>query len=129
MSTPEFLHALAEIAGNFDWRLVPDLGQHADRRSRPRFHLRAVPKANSDLKLAPLQALCYAQTGQILDADQWTEAAEALRLPVQVAAEIVAAASDRTWTGSEGDRSPSDRLTGLRRSLLECAGLIAAARG
>ena len=129
MTTPEFLHALAGIVDEFDWRLVPDLGHHADRRSKPRFCLRGAPAANRGLKLAPLQALCYSQTGQILDAEDWTEAAEALRLSVQEAAEIVAAASDRTWTGSEGSRTPSERLVGLRRSLLESVGLIAIPAG
>jgi hypothetical protein len=105
---------------------APDVGQHADRRSKPRFHLRGTPAANRGLRLAPLQVLWYFQTGQTLDADEWTEAAEALRIPVQEAAEIVAASSDRAWTGPEGNRAPSDELLALRRALLEAVGLVVA---
>jgi hypothetical protein len=125
MTTPEFLRELAGIAAEFDWKLVADTSHYADRRSRLRLHLLATPAADRSVKLAPLQALCYSLTAQALSPERWMDAAEALELSVQEAAEIVAASTDRTWTGREGDRAPSETLVSLRRHLLETVGLIA----
>lgn len=124
MTTPEFLRALEQVSANFVWRLQADTGHNADRRSKPRFHLTATPKADRSVRLGPLQALCYSQDRLILSSDQWKEAAEAAGVSMQDAAAVVAAASDRTWTGTEGSRTPSEELTAMRRALLEAVGLI-----
>lgn len=125
MTIPDFLQLLRTVGHEFDWSLSPDTGHANERRSRVRFHLRGSPRRNPALVLGPLQALAYARTGKVFESDAWTEAAEALRMALSDAAALVAAATDRTWAGTEGQRTRVKRLLGIRRQLLEAVGVDA----
>lgn len=122
MTTTEFLRLLANVSDHFKWTLVPDQGPaNGDRRSRPRLHVMAEIHSRPSSQLDPIRAAAYARTGQITDT--WVESASLLGMELREAAALVAAASDRTWTGPPGDRQPIFYLMGIRSSLLDAIGL------
>jgi hypothetical protein len=122
MTTTEFLRLLANVSDHFRWTLVPDQDPaNGDRRSRPRFHVMAVIRNRPSYQLDPIRAAAYARTGQITDT--WVESAALLGIELKEAAALVAAASDRTWTGPPGGRQPITYLMGIRSSLLDAIGL------
>ena len=123
MTTPEFLSLLANIRDQFNWTLTADIGDDSERRTRPRLHLRGTPSAEPTTVLCPLQALCYVRTGQLIADEAWPDAAVLLDMNLEEAHALDAAASDRTWSESEGQRTPVQHLMGIRRGLLEATGL------
>lgn len=122
MTTTEFLRQLVSVRHQFDWTLTADTGHQAERRSTPRFHLQADPKARPGMTMDPIRAVVCARSGIV--PDTWTEAAIVLGVTPSDANALAAAASDRTWTGAEGERAPSDELLELREQLLEAVGLV-----
>lgn len=126
MTTLEFLRLIENIREQFDWNLTADTGHHAERRSRPRFHLQAEPAKGPELILDPIRAAAYARTGNITDT--WAEAAGVLGLELSDATALAAAASDRTWAGAGMLRAPAAHRQQIRRRLLEAVGLIAASQ-
>ena len=73
--------------------------------------------------LDPIGAVCYAATQELYGPDSWQDAANAIELSLISAADLVAAANDRTWKGKPGFREPDEYLLSLRRQLIESVGL------
>jgi hypothetical protein len=125
LTTQEFMDELDRASPQFVWTLEPDTGIHAPRRTWPRLLIRGVPRngPDSSIALEPMGALWYARTGALFEPGDWARAGDALGiLPVR-AAELDAAASDRTWAGAEGRREPVEYLQVLRARLLDAVGL------
>ena len=123
MTTPEFLRLLENIRDQFDWTLTADTGDHSERRIRPHLHVRGTPSGKPTTILCPVRALCYVRTGQVIADGAWADAAVLLDMDLSEAHALDAAASDRTWSGAEGQRAPVKHLMGIRRGLLEAVGL------
>lgn len=123
MTTSEFLRLIENVCDQFDWTLSADTGHHAERRAKPRFHMQAFPKSKPGTILDPIRAAAYARTGNVTDT--WIEAAVVLDIGLSDANALAAASSDRTWSGTEGERLPSAHRQQIRRRLLEAVGLIA----
>ena len=51
--------------------------------------------------------MCFAKTGCLFDEESWIQAADAIELSLIDAADITAAANDRTWK-AEGDERVTD---------------------
>lgn len=124
MTTPEFLHLLEEIRDQYDWTLTPDTAQYSERRAQPRLVLLATRKDMPEVRIGPLQAVCLSRTGKPLSVDSVADAAEVLRMDRREVRAIMAAASDNTWEGKEGERTPVAYLDTLRRELLQAVGTI-----
>jgi hypothetical protein len=71
----------------------------------------------------PIGAVCYATTGRLYDDESWQEAANAIGLSLISAADLVAAANDRTWKGDPGNRQEDAYLASLRQQLMEAVEL------
>jgi hypothetical protein len=119
----EFLAELQEVRGSFHWKLVVS-DRFPERRVQPRSRVRAAIKAGpKNVLLDPIGALCYARTGQIHPPEAWVDAANAVGLSLIDAADLTAAANDRTWLQVEGRREPDPCIPALRRRLAAAVGL------
>jgi hypothetical protein len=119
----EFLAELEKVRDSFHWKLVVS-DQFPERRLQPRFQVRAVVNAGSkNVSLDPIGALCYAWRGQILSPVAWVDAANAVGLSLIDAADLTAAANDRTWRQVDGQREPDPCIPTLRRRLAAAVGL------
>lgn len=124
MTLDDFLAALCSVRDRFGWCLVPDTGPGSERRARPRLHVRAVLRAKGqETVFDPIGALCYAQIGSVYSPHDWPDAGEALGMAPKDAAVLVAASSDRTWTGPEGQRERVPTLAAVRSRMIEAVGL------
>jgi hypothetical protein len=124
MIASEFLAELRQISGLFDWKLAPDAERAPERRSAPRFSIRASRKTGPEgTLLDPIGAVCSTQTGQTYPVESWIEAAKAMELSLIDAADLVAATNDRTWRQLEGRREPDPYMVGLRKRLEAAIGL------
>jgi hypothetical protein len=119
MTTDEFLVELEKVRNQFEWGLIPDTGAGADRRARPRLHVRGVPRGTSRAPLDPIGAVCYALTRTVFKPEAWPDAGEALGMAPQAAAALMAASNDRTWAGPEGERKQVPFLSSVRARLIE----------
>jgi hypothetical protein len=119
MTKEEFLAELSKTHDHFEWILDPDTSFPNERRSRPRYHLRALLKGSPEAIFDPLAALCYLRTGKVFEDKSWPDAARTLAMDSADAAMLLAATSDRTWETVAGDRRPVVPLVELRERLLE----------
>ena len=118
MTLQSFIEELARVRTEFEWRLEPDLGPKSAQREWTRFQVRAVADEGetSEFLLDPIGAVCYATTGKVCD--RWSEAAEALGLPEDIASRLTDAANDKTWQESNGRRRPNTDLQALRVDII-----------
>ena len=122
MTTEEFLAELEDTRHQFEWILDPATSHQLERRSDPRYHLRAILKGSPEAVFDPLAALCYVRTGKVFEAQAWPDAARTLSLDSSTAAMVLAATSDRTWESAGGQRRPVRELVTLRQRLLKVTG-------
>jgi hypothetical protein len=124
MTLDDFLAALGGVRDRFGWCLVPDVGPGSERRAHPRLHVRAVLRSKGEETVFdPIGALCYTQTGSVYSPHDWPDAGEILGMAPKDSAVLVAASSDRTWTGPEGHRERVPMLAGVRDRMIEAVGL------
>lgn len=124
MTLDEFLSELLGVRDRFGWCLVPDIGPGSERRAHPRLHVRAVSRSKGEERVFdPIGALCYTRTGTIYGPHDWPDAGEVLGMAPRDAAVLVAASSDRTWTGPEGQRERVPMLAGVRDRMIGVVGL------
>lgn len=129
MTLDDFLAALGGVHDRFGWCLVPDMGPGSERRARPRLHLRAVFRAKGEETVFdPIGALCYSRTGSVFSPHDWPDAGEVLGMAPKDAAVLVAASSDRTWSGPEGRRERVPILADVRNRMIDMVGLADAVR-
>ena len=124
MIATEFLAELEKIRPSFDWAFAADISRQPERRSRPRHCIRATYKDPlREFVFDPIGAVCYINTGKVLGADSWIEAANAIELSLIDAGDLTAAANDRTWVNNAGPRKPIPYLQQLRAQLAASVGL------
>lgn len=124
MTLDEFLLALGGVHDQFGWCLVPDVHPDAERRAQPRKHLRGIARSQGqETVFDPIGAVCYARTGTVYLPHDWPDAGEALKMAPRDAAVVVAASSDRTWTGPEGQRESVPTLLDVRVRMIAAVGL------
>lgn len=123
MTTAEFLDLLEEIRDQYDWTLTPDTAKHSERRAKPRLVLLARRKDMPEVRMGPLQAACLSRTGRPLSIDS-VLVAGVLGMDRREVRAIMAAASDNTWEGEEGKRTPVEYLSTLRRKMLQAVGMV-----
>jgi hypothetical protein len=120
----QFMEELRSIQHLYAWKFESDENWRGNRRSRPRLRIRASLDDSADSPvLDPIGVVCFAKTGRLFNAESWIEAADAIELSLIDAADITAAANDRTWT-AEGDGRVMNRyLVSLRKRLTTSVGL------
>jgi hypothetical protein len=124
MTLDEFLTALNDVRDRFGWCLVPDAGPGSERRAHPRLHVRAVLLSGGrETVLDPIGAVCYSRTGSVYEPRDWPDAGEVLGMAPRDSAMLVAASSDRTWSGPEGQRERVPMLAEVRDRMVRVLGL------
>jgi len=119
MIIAEFIAELRSVQDLFEWKLLPNPEWREERRSRPRLRIRAVlGSSGNELQFDPIDAVCFAKTGRIYDAESWMEAANDIGLNLIAAADITATTNERTWKAGEDGRILDPYLVSLRTSLL-----------
>jgi hypothetical protein len=122
--TKELISELEKIRDLFDWTALVAQGPMADRRTKPRWHIRAKLKDSPDnILFDPIGAVCFAKTKLIFSDDYWVEAAITIGLSVQDARDVVAASNDMTWRTVETRREPDPYKYALRTWLVEATGV------
>src|SRR5690606_1039144 len=107
-----------------DWGFVVSTAGGAERRAEPRQAIRAVARGGAaGTVLDPIGAVCAARTGRFYPADKWIQAATEIGLSLIDAADLVAAANERTWRQLEGRREPDAYMQGLRDRMERALGL------
>src|SRR5262245_6718359 len=124
MKAQEFVKQLARIRTLFDWKMTPETKRAAERRTKPRLHIRATSKdVVGGVIFEPIGALCYVLTGQAFGAESWAEAARAIGLADEAAWLIMAACNDLTWSQSGAERRPHHQILTIRNEIAVAVGL------
>jgi hypothetical protein len=128
MTATEFIEGLTKIRASFDWKLVRDTSWTPDRRTQPRFQIRATGRDPRAKYFEPIGALCYTRTGITYSPDSWRDAARTLNFSDADAWQIVAASNDLTWhpVGPDKLRGPDPQIESLRTQLESALGLESA---
>lgn len=127
MTLEQFTDELRQLQQQFVWGLVPDTSRGSERRTWPRYRIRAQLEDSSEglMLFDPIGAVCYSVTGKVYGEEAWEAAAAEIGLPRADAQSLMAAANDRTWIGPEGMRRPVRELQALRVLLIEAVEEIA----
>ena len=124
MDAEEFVKQLLEIRTLFDWKATPDVKWAAERRAKPRLHIRATSRdLVGGVLFDPIGALCYVRTRQAFGAESWVEAARAIHLDDDEAWLIMAASNDLTWRLIGDQRRPYQRIVSIRSDIAAAVGL------
>jgi hypothetical protein len=120
----EFIEELKSIQHLYSWKFQSDGNLAGNSRSRLRLSIRASLNESEDILLMdPIGVVCLAKTGRLFDAESWIEAANAIELSLIDAADITAAANDRTWKAEGKGRVMDPYLVSLRKRLMNSVGL------
>lgn len=122
MIASEFIEELKSIQHMYAWKFQSDGNWPGNRRSRPRLRIRASVN-ESAVVMDPIGVVCFARTGRLFDAESWIQAADAIELSLIDAADITAAANDRTWKAEGDGRAMDPYLISLRKRLISSVGL------
>jgi hypothetical protein len=126
MDAEEFVKELLKIRTLFDWKATPDVKWAAERRGKPRLHIRATSRdLVGGVLFDPIGALCYVLTGQAFGAESWAEAARAIQLDEEQAWLIMAASNDLTWRLIGDQRRPYQKIVAIRSDIVAAVGLEA----
>ncbi len=124
MVASEFIEELRSIQHLYAWKFQSDRNWPGNRRLRARLRIRALLNESADsLVMDPIGVVCFAKTGRLFNAESWIEAAEAIELSLIDAADITAAANDRTWKAEGDGRVLDPYLVSLRKRLINSVGL------
>ena len=124
MIASEFIEELKSIQHLYAWKFQRDGNWDGNRRSRRRLSIRASLNESEDILLMdPIGVVCLAKTGRRFDAESWIQAANAIELSLIDAADITAAANDRTWKAEGSGRVMDPYLVSLRKRLMNSVGL------
>ena len=121
MIASEFIEELKSIQHLYAWKFQRDGNWDGNRRSRRRLSIRASLNESEDMD--PIGVVCLAKTGRRFDAESWIQAANAIELSLIDAADITAAANDRTWKAEGSGRVMDPYLVSLRKRLMNSVGL------
>ena len=121
MIAREFIEELKSIQHLYSWKFQSDGNLAGNRRSRLRLSIRASLNESEDMD--PIGVVCLAKTGRRFDAESWIQAANAIELSLIDAADITAAANDRTWKAEGKGRVMDPYLVSLRKRLMNSVGL------
>jgi hypothetical protein len=125
VTATQFVLELERVSDRFVWRLEVNVGPGHERRTSPRYWIRAHSKDTStdQIRLDPIGAVCFALTRKLFEPGYWPDAAETLQLDLEDGLNVVAASNDSTWKDRDGNREPDPYLQTLRRRLLSAVGL------
>jgi hypothetical protein len=124
MVASQFIEELRSIQHLYAWKFQSDGNWPGNRRWRPRLRIRASLDESADSPvLDPIGAVCFAKTGRLFNAESWIQAADAIELSLIDAADITAAANDRTWKAEGDGRVMNSYLVSLRKRLMNSVGL------
>ena len=123
MIATEFLTRLGKTRTSFEWKLTSEKPFPGERRSQPRLLIRGTTAQAGGVQFDPIGAVCYAMTGRTYDENSWLDAAQAIELSPIDAGDLTAAANDRWWTETGGNRQPDPYLQSLRERLAGAVGL------
>src|SRR5688572_22082383 len=124
MITKEFLAELETVRHFFEWKLVPDSSWKPELRSQPRGRIRGYCRHGpKDFVFEPIGAVCFIRTGRCYTDEAWLTAANVIELSLMDAADLIAAANDRTWIEVSGSRSREPYMRRLRERLAASVGL------
>jgi hypothetical protein len=124
MNAEEFVKELLKIRTSFDWKATPDVKWAAERRAKPRLHIRATSRdLVGGVLFDPIGALCYVLAGQAFGAESWAEAARAIQLDEEHAWLIMAASNDLTWRLTGDQRRLYQEIVAIRSDIAAAVGL------